>query len=155
MTPRNFGIMMHRAFQEAETLEDIRTAIRNMQSDALLSDADAAALLQKIEQAFENPTVCEWFDGSWDRVQNENTIIRPAADLAASSDDDLIKRPDRVMLKGRRAVVVDYKFGKREGEEAGYRRQIRRYLDLIRRMGYPECEGYLWYVKRGEIEKVE
>ncbi len=155
LTPRNFGIMMHRAFQEAETLEDIRTAIRNMQSDALLSDADAAALLQKIEQAFENPTVCEWFDGSWDRVRNENTIIRPAADLAASSDDDLIKRPDRVMLKGRRAVVVDYKFGKREGEEAGYRRQIRRYLDLIRRMGYPECEGYLWYVKRGEIEKVE
>ncbi|MCM1300141.1 MAG: UvrD-helicase domain-containing protein [Alistipes senegalensis] len=155
LSPRNFGIMMHRAFQEAETSDDIRTAIRNMQSDALLSEADAVVLLQKVEQAFENPLVREWFDGSWDRVRNENTIIRPMADLATSSDDDLIKRPDRVMLKGERAIVVDYKFGKREGEEAGYRRQIRRYLDLIRRMGYSECEGYLWYVKRGEIEKVE
>jgi len=155
LTPRNFGILMHRAFQDAETSDDIRTAIRNMQSDALLSDADAAALSQKVEQAFGNPIVREWFDGSWDRVRNENTIIRPISDLTNSSDEDLIKRPDRVMLKGRRAIVVDYKFGKREGEEAGYRRQIRRYLDLIRRMGYNECEGYLWYVKRGEIEKVE
>ncbi len=155
LTPRNFGILMHRAFQDAETSDDIRTAIRNMRSDALLSDAEAAALSQKVEQAFENPVVREWFDGSWDRVRNENTIIRPISDLATSSDEDLIKRPDRVMLKGRRAIVVDYKFGKREGEEAGYRRQIRRYLDLIRRMGYNECEGYLWYVKRGEIEKVE
>lgn len=28
-------------------------------------------------------------------------------------------------------------------------------LGLLRQMGYTQCEGYLWYVKLGEIEKVE
>lgn len=155
LAPRNFGILMHKAFQDATSREDIRLAVKNMQRDALISDEEAAVLSQMIERAFENPVVCEWFDGSWDSVRNENAIIRPDSDLRTVADDDLTKRPDRVMLKGRRAVVVDYKFGKREGSEGAYRKQIRRYLDLIRRMGYTECEGYLWYVKYGEIEKVE
>lgn len=155
LSPRNFGILMHKAFQEADTMEEIQLAIKNMRDDALLSDADAGVLQRMVEQSFENPVVREWFDGSWERIRNENTIIRPIDDLGGASDDDLTKRPDRVMLKGKRAVVVDYKFGRREGKDAGYRRQIRKYLDLIHRMGYTECEGYLWYVKQGEIEKVE
>ena len=35
------------------------------------------------------------------------------------------------------------------------RRQVGEYLGLLRQMGYTQCEGYLWYVKLGEIEKVE
>ncbi len=155
LSPRNFGILMHKAFQEAMTRDDILRAVRNMQSDALISDADVATLLQMIERAFENPVVCEWFDSNWDCIRNESTIIRPDGDLMSVSDEDLTKRPDRVMLKGCRAVVVDYKFGKSKGAETGYQQQIRRYLDLLHRMGYTECEGFLWYVKQGEIEKVE
>ena len=56
-------------------------------------------------------------------------------------------------IRGTRAVVVDYKFGNRE--PGRYRRQVGEYLGLLRQMGYTECEGYLWYVKLGEIEKVE
>ena len=63
------------------------------------------------------------------------------------------RRPDRVMIAGDRAVVVDYKFGGREPER--YRRQVLEYLALLRQMGYTETEGYLWYVKLGRIEKVE
>ena len=61
--------------------------------------------------------------------------------------------PDRVMIRGTRAVVVDYKFGSRD--PGRYRRQVGEYLGLLRQMGYTQCEGYLWYVKLGEIEKVE
>ena len=56
-------------------------------------------------------------------------------------------------LTGRRAVVVDYKFG--EKDPASYRRQIALYLDLLREMGYTETEGWLWYVKLGRTERVE
>ena len=56
------------------------------------------------------------------------------------------------MTRGRRAVVVDYKFGRRDPER--YRRQLREYADLLRGMGYDRTEGYLWYVKLGTIEKV-
>lgn len=87
----------------------------------------------------------EWFGGGWERVRNENEIIIPGRGST--------RRPDRVMIDGRRAVVVDYKFGLRDAER--YRRQMREYLRLLGEMGYAPAEGYLWYVKLGTIEKVE
>lgn len=56
------------------------------------------------------------------------------------------------MTRGRRAVVVDYKFGELEPEK--YRRQIREYAELLRQMGYERTEGYLWFVRLQRIEKV-
>lgn len=58
--------------------------------------------------------------------------------------------PRIITRSGRR---VDYKFGSRD--PGRYRRQVGEYLGLLRQMGYTQCEGYLWYVKLGEIEKVE
>ena len=49
-------------------------------------------------------------------------------------------------------MVVDYKFGDRDAER--YRRQIGGYCTLLRGMGYARVEGYLWYVRRGEVERV-
>ena len=98
-----------------------------------------------IDQARRNPVVRQWFDGSWQRVRNEQEIVIPGSSA--------VRRPDRVMTAGERAVVVDYKFGTRQAERN--RRQIREYCDLLRRMGYTETKGYLWYVKLGTVEEVE
>ena len=59
------------------------------------------------------------------------------------ASDGSVHRPDRVITEGRRAVVVDYKFGERRDN---YRFQVKRYMRLLREMGYEEVEGYLWYV---------
>ena len=98
-----------------------------------------------IARVLAHPVAGEWFGGGWQRVRNENEIIVPGAGST--------RRPDRVMIRGTRAVVVDYKFGSRD--PGRYRRQVGEYLGLLRQMGYTECEGYLWYVKLEEIEKVE
>ena len=108
-----------------------------------MSDGECQRVM--IARALAHPAAREWFAGGWERVRNENEIIIPGGSSA--------RRPDRVMIRGTRAVVVDYKFGGREPER--YRRQVREYLALLRQMGYTETEGYLWYVKLGRIEKVE
>lgn len=144
LSPRNFGILMHKAFEGADTEAQIYEAVEQMLQDGSLSAAEGETLRTMIARALDNPTVRQWFDGSWQRVRNENEIILP--DAAPT------RRPDRVMINGQRAVVVDYKFGTHEPER--YRRQVREYIELLQRMGYTECEGYLWYVKLGTIEKV-
>ena len=116
-----------------------------MQADGTLSEADAATLRQMIARALEHPEVREWFDGSWQRIRNEQEIIVPGS---AST-----RRPDRVMIRGTRVVVVDYKFGALDAER--HRRQVAEYLRLLAEMGYNPVEGYLWYVKLGRIERVE
>ena len=94
---------------------------------------------------FGRDCVKEWFSGTWDYVRNEQDII--CGEIVGT------RRPDRVMTKGRHAVVVDYKFGAEKTRS--HRRQIIRYITLLRQMGYTEIEGYLWYLTLGEIEQVE
>ena len=145
LSPRNFGILMHRAFEQADDQAQIDAAVLKMQADGTLSKADADDLKQRIARALQQPEVREWFSGKWRRVRNEQEIICPG-NLS-------VRRPDRVMVgDGGRAVVVDYKFGKLDIES--HRQQIREYMRLLREMGYAKTEGFLWYVRLGKIEPV-
>jgi hypothetical protein len=55
------------------------------------------------------------------------------------------------MIRGNKAVVVDYKFGV---EKPTYREKLTEYMDLLRQMGYSEVEGYIWYLTLGKVEKM-
>ena len=61
------------------------------------------------------------------------------------------KRPDRVMVRGKEAVVVDYKFGR---EEESHKEQIRNYIGILGEMGYSSVKGYVWYVSAGKIAQI-
>ncbi|MEG1842088.1 MAG: UvrD-helicase domain-containing protein [Alistipes sp.] len=145
LAPRNLGILMHRAFENAETETDIFQAINDMRTDALISEAEVTALHTAISRVLDAyPVAHEWFGANWDKVRNEHEIIVPG--------DSHVRRPDRVMLHGERAVVVDYKFGTQQTEQ--HKQQICEYVELLQRIGYKHTEGYLWYVKLGTIEKI-
>jgi len=145
LSPRDYGILMHRAFEESATAGEVRQRVERMRTDGVISEAEGRSLSAMIDRALENPITGEWFDGKWETVRNEAEIIVPGSHSA--------RRPDRVMVRGDRAVVVDYKFG--EKDPARYRRQIAEYMRLLRGMGYTRVEGYLWYVKLGRTERVE
>ena len=84
-----------------------------------------------------------WFDGTH-LVYNESSIV---------TGNGEIYRPDRVLVSrdGRRVIVIDYKFGQAHDS---YRWQVLNYMKLMRGMGYPEVEGWLWYVTRSEVVRV-
>ena len=143
-SPREFGIMMHKAFQEASTREDIFTAIDQMRLNGLISKEEGERLRGRIEETLRDERVADWFEGDWEEIRTESDIILPEGST---------RRPDRVMIREGHAVVIDYKFGKEPTDANG--RQMKEYLNLLRRMGYTDCAGYLWYVMRGEILKIE
>ena len=55
-------------------------------------------------------------------------------------------------LDGEKMVVVDFKFGT---PRPAYVSQVSEYMQLLHQMGYPQVEGYLWYVYNGKIDKVD
>jgi CRISPR/Cas system-associated exonuclease Cas4 (RecB family) len=61
-------------------------------------------------------------------------------------------RPDRVIIKNGTCIVIDFKFAK-ESEE--YTDQVRRYMILMRKMGYENILGYLWYIGDNKTKVVE
>jgi hypothetical protein len=52
-------------------------------------------------------------------------------------------RPDRVMIFGDKAVVLDYKFGNKK--DSSYQTQVANYMKLLQSMGYGDVKGFLWY----------
>ncbi|MBQ9137665.1 MAG: UvrD-helicase domain-containing protein [Alistipes sp.] len=141
VTPQMEGIALHGVMERARNREDIDNAVQQLVIDGVLSATQAEQLLSQIAVTLDNSLAAEWFDGAWDEVHTEDSIITPKG----------VKRPDRVMVVGDRAVVVDYKFGERSED---YNEQIALYCRLLSQMGYQCVEGYIWYVREGEIERV-
>ena len=145
VSPRRYGVLMHRLFELLESPEALDSAIERMQVSGELTSADEAAMLrERAAAALSNPEVARWFSPEWKVIHSERDIITEGGHL---------RRPDRVMTDGNhRAVVVDYKFG--AFRRAGYQTQVQEYMNLLRSMGYTEVEGYLWFVELGEVEQV-
>ena len=143
---RQIGILMHNILSSSQSLSDVEEAIDEALTAGRIDAAQRKELRAMVEKELRRKEAEEWFSGDWDRVFNECDIIHDKGSVVGQS------RPDRVMVKGERAVIVDYKFGAEKLKI--YRQKMEYYKELISRMGYTSVEGYLWYLTRSEIEKV-
>ncbi|MFR4024960.1 MAG: hypothetical protein ACLTZY_03430 [Alistipes indistinctus] len=103
MAPRNYGILMHKVFENIEHEGQIAEQLDLLRANGILSDEEQQHLRDTIADAFADPLVRSWFAPKWETVRNEADIIVPR--------ESAVRRPDRVATKGTEAVVVDYKFG--------------------------------------------
>jgi hypothetical protein len=143
LLPRDYGVAMHRVFGGARTVDDLWEALHSLRGEGLLSADQSEHVEGLIRRALADERIASWFAPGWE-VRNENDILVPGGGN---------RRPDRVMTLEERAVVVDYKFGRRQ--LPAHREQIAEYTTLLREMGYLRTEGWLWYVSLGEVVRVE
>lgn len=143
LTPRSIGIRLHKAFEGATTRKEIFERLNEMVVNGELNSNDTEKLKSKISETLDNSIAGEWFDGCWEQLYRERSII--------GSKISSLKRPDRVMTQGKSAVVVDYKFGREKSEHLS---QISEYMSVLREMGYT-AKGYVWYIPTGKIVEIE
>ncbi|MCF0165533.1 MAG: UvrD-helicase domain-containing protein [Bacteroidales bacterium] len=129
------GIAIHDILSRVNTAEDISDAVADAVNDGVISSLEAKEMQGKIERIVTDNECREWFSPECE-VLNEVSIV---------DENGVIHRPDRVVLKDGAASVIDYKTG---DEHSKYVWQVRRYLNLLRSMGY-EAKGYLCYIKDG------
>ena len=137
------GKLMHSIFAAIRTVQDIDPQIDSMLSQGLIETSRKANDIRKmIHKHIEASGVQSWFDGSYTLFNEASIIYRDGGVLQT-------RRPDRVMIApDGHAIVVDFKFG-REREE--HLHQVSEYMDLLRKMGYPQVEGHIWYVYTNKI----
>jgi hypothetical protein len=93
---------------------------------------------KRVSSLISEPPVKEWF-------MQGNEVMNEAGILLTSGD---IRRPDRVIFKDGKAVIIDFKFGE---ENDRYIEQVNIYRHLIIDMGYHDAEAYIWYVDKNKI----
>ena len=105
---------------------------------------------QTLDRAWENEQMCDWFSGRWE-LMREKTILLPESMYILNQGADIVteQRPDRVMICGDQAIVLDYKFG--QMNERAYFAQVRHYMQLMRALGYARVEGYIWLAEEGKL----
>jgi ATP-dependent exoDNAse (exonuclease V) beta subunit len=124
------GKLMHRIMEQIITSNDIGRVLQSFRFSGMITYAEEQELSQLITAKTGRHQ--EWFDGSH-TVYAETSILAPGINY----------RPDRVMIKDNKAVVVDYKFGQTHSDS--YTNQVKKYRQLLRQMGYENVEAYIWY----------
>ena len=132
---------MHEIFSEILTAEDAAASVRKKVLEGRIPGSEETALKEKIENLLMDPEAQLWFEKGLE-VYNETSFLMP---------DSQLKRPDRIIIKDGRATIIDFKFG---AESSSHNRQIKQYVSILEKMGYPVEKACLWYVDAGKIINV-
>jgi len=138
----NYGLIMHDVLRNITRKVDQSKAIQAMIREGRISEQEGETVASEMEKFWSLPETENWFAVEA-KVLNETTILIPTGEQY---------RPDRVVIKGNEATIVDYKFGDKESK--AYIQQVKQYMNLIAEMGY-QTSGYVCYVSLGKVEKVE
>jgi hypothetical protein len=133
------GIVLHDILAQVKVPSDIAPAVRNAQQTGLLTENESQTALEHLTRAVSDVAERGWFPDSPDALYNEASVI---------DTDGSVYRPDRVLVQDGAVTIIDYKFGE---HRRSYERQVTRYMDMWRRMGYADVSGFLWYVDSGNV----
>ncbi|MDR2911649.1 MAG: UvrD-helicase domain-containing protein [Bacteroidales bacterium] len=138
---KNRGKIIHEILSKIKTVNDLNKACEQALYDGKIDENELLVIKQELMDKFQKMEIKHWFDGSW-KVINERNLLTL----------DKIMRPDRIMVSGKNAVVVDYKTGKQKSED--HDSQVKHYAKILKETGFEKVEAFLWYLALNEVEKV-
>jgi ATP-dependent exoDNAse (exonuclease V) beta subunit len=133
------GELMHNILSDISEEADLERAVNKYSTtieQLKLSHNDIKTTLMN---AIESVKSYGWFN-STNTVLNERDIL---------AGIDKLKRPDRIILNGDNAEVIDYKFGDKESDD--YKDQVNEYCKLLKKCGIEETKGYIWYIAINKV----
>lgn len=137
-----WGILVHALMAKVAGPEDIRRITSEMLVNGEVNKRDAEVLRQIAGDMVSDPAFAELFDPAYE-VRNEAEII---------TKEGKSYRPDRVMIRGRQAIVADYKTG---AAHAWHQSQLKEYVNLLKDMDYAVEKAFLVYLNaRPELLRV-
>ena len=138
----NYGIHMHAVLSRMHYGDEMKAMLLRITHEGIITASEQASLEQLLVELLEHPRIANWFSREW-QVRTEVPILLPNGEE---------NRIDRLLLKRKKAVVVDFKTGSHKKKDE---KQVLQYMDLLRLMNYPDVEGYLLYLGKNEIVEVK
>lgn len=141
------GLIYHKVFELIKTKNDIDEVINELDGKGYFDSAVSVDEARKnIREAINNPIASRWFDEGWKEFKECTIMYRTKNGVLEE------RRPDRVITNDNETIVIDYKSGK---ENEDYKKQVSWYMTLLRRMGYKNVKGYVWYFMNNKIDDAE
>ncbi|MCQ2146334.1 MAG: UvrD-helicase domain-containing protein [Bacteroidales bacterium] len=134
------GVVLHDILSRVNAPSDLKASVDQAVLDGALSQKEAEEAFGLLSKRIAAVKDMGWFPENGEAaIVNEVTLI---------DTDGKQHRPDRVIIKDDKVIIVDYKFASKTAEHFD---QIERYASIYKAMGYQNVSAYLWYVYGGEI----
>jgi len=134
------GNIIHNLFSYIQTADDTSRAVETLIERGVINSSDREKYAARLKGYISQKK--EWFSGRY-KIINECSILTAEGTY----------RCDRVMLNDMdNAIVVDYKTG---AEHASHRKQTLKYMQLLQQMGFPQTQGFIWYLNDNNIIEIK
>ncbi len=138
----NYGVLVHRVMSSIRKVSDVSRVVEKYFADGIITEEEKKKLKVEIQLLLDVSEIADFFSDEYE-VLNEQEIILP---------DGETLRPDRVLIKDGKAIVIDFKTGK---EHASHQKQINTYAAALADMKYNAIEKYLIYIAEKRILRVQ
>jgi ATP-dependent exoDNAse (exonuclease V) beta subunit len=132
------GETLHEILRHIKTQTDVEKIITQQNS---LTPENRIIIRDFFNEGFKNEMFTEWFSNKWS-IYNERNII---------DNEGHVIRPDRLLIKDKTAIVIDFKTGKPHPD---YHKEILIYAETVKQLGFDTVNGYLVYLYPFKIEQV-
>lgn len=137
----NYGLHLHSVLSRINNINDISGVIDQLVIEGMITPQEKSELTDQIATLMKSDRIRSWFETDWE-VKTEIPVLLP---------DGSENRIDRLLVKGKKAIVLDFKTGDPVKVD---QKQVQEYLDILKKMNFVETEGYLLYLKTNEIISV-
>ena len=138
----NYGVHMHAVLSRMNYSDELDEMLEIILNEGIISSDEKTSLQTQLKELLSDEKIAGWFSRDWD-VRTEVPVLLPGGEEY---------RIDRLLLKEKRAIVVDFKTGARKKADEI---QVSDYMDTLRKMNFLEVEGYLLYLSENEIAEVK
>jgi ATP-dependent helicase/nuclease subunit A len=135
------GLITHEALSFIFEEKDTEAALAKIRNIYNLTAGEAESIRNTLTSLLAECRPEHWFDGTYS-IFTERDFL---------SQEGALLRPDRIMIKDKKAIIVDYKTGE---ESASHRKQAEEYKKLLIDCGFEEAECWLLYTTSGQRIKV-
>ena len=137
---REYGILIHYILSQIKIKSDVDKVIYNTFLSGDISKSEAEKITGDIKQILSLEKISRFFEPGVE-VKNELEILTKEGEIL---------RPDRVVVSGTEAVVIDYKTGKKNTSK--YHNQMKDYEQALLSLGYTSVTKILLYIYEKDIE---
>ena len=139
---KELGTICHDLLSRIKSQADVEPVVQSAYDKGVFENEEQKVQARKyIDKIWQTPQLSDWFNGSWKLLREQAIIV-----------DGKERRPDRVMVRDKEAIVLDYKFGT---EKAEYNKQVQEYMQTMKALGYTSVRGYLWYAEKETNEALK
>jgi ATP-dependent exoDNAse (exonuclease V) beta subunit len=134
----SYGIYLHAVLSRIKTTDDVDPVLSKLVHEGTMTPDERTGLEPELEGLLRDPEISQWFKPHWD-IRTEIPILIPGGSAS---------RIDRLMIDGKKAVIVDFKTGEQAKTD---HTQVLEYIEILKQMGFTDVQGYLLYTRDREV----